>query len=290
MDMLLDNIYVINLDRSTDRLTNLQNNFKEYNIKFTRFSAIEGKNVSNDQLIKTTSFLCRNFLCNYGIVGCALSHINLWKKLVLDQKTDFYVVMEDDAVINDNFKKTINEIDNIKYDIDFDIISLHCIREYNCRQYGKTKIKLSDGTVIGKTLFPLSTTSYILSKKGAIKLLSLFDKIYYHIDVEIAIKSKFNDINYYSLNKNLIDHNWEEASTVAVTNHKTIMLYTLDKLGLKEIYWVLNSPTFTIRMTYPINLYMVLLTFLLILNIVWFKNIFIYVFILIEYILYFSQM
>lgn len=284
--MLLDFIHVVNLDRSVDRLNNFTTMMSNYNLTFTRFSAIDGKLINSQDLDNNTSLLCRTLLCNHGIVGCAMSHIDIWKKLVNDDRTDYYIVMEDDAIIDDQFIPIINEIDNIKHLIDFDILSLYCIREFNCKQHGK-KYKLSNDLFIGKTLFPLSTTTYIVSKKGAHKLLKLFDTINYHIDVEIAIKSIFNGINYYSLSKNIIDHNWEENSTVGTHNHKSIFLSLLDKFGFSEPYWLLNSPTFTINMKHTVNLYVILLLVLLIVNFFIFNNFILYLIVFIELILFF---
>ena len=38
--MLIDNIWVINLDKSKDRLSYINNEFNKFNIKFKRFNAI----------------------------------------------------------------------------------------------------------------------------------------------------------------------------------------------------------------------------------------------------------
>lgn len=102
MTKLLDNIYVINLDRSHDRLANIKRNLLTCDIKFHRFAAIDGKQLTDKKISESTSLFCRTFLCNYAIVKCALSHISLWSKLV-DDKADYYIIMEDDAIIDNNF-------------------------------------------------------------------------------------------------------------------------------------------------------------------------------------------
>ncbi len=283
--MLLDNIYVINLDKSTDRLKHIKQNFNDHHIKFKRFSAIEGKKINDNILNDETTIACRTIFCNYGIIGCAMSHIALWKQLINDT-TDYYIILEDDSIIDDNFINTINEINSIKNKLNFDILSLYCGPNLNCIQYEYVH-ELSNGNIIGRPLYPLSMASYIINKNGAKKILSLLDKINYHIDFEVAWKSLFYDINYFSLNNNIIKHKWDTKSTIETYNHKSILLFILEKLGFHEIYWILNLSAFTLFMKYTINIYLLLIIIILILNMIWFKNTFLYVFTMLEIILYF---
>ena len=59
--MILDNIWLINLDQSKDRLKVVQNNFDELNLKFNRFSAIYGKNLSDDEIKKIQMFFADQY-------------------------------------------------------------------------------------------------------------------------------------------------------------------------------------------------------------------------------------
>lgn len=68
-----DNTYVINLDKDVKRMNNMK---KLLNNNFIRFPAVYGKNLSNDELNKNITTLCKYLLCNHAIVGCALSHIS----------------------------------------------------------------------------------------------------------------------------------------------------------------------------------------------------------------------
>lgn len=284
--MLLDNIYVINLDRSKDRLNNISKNFSEYGVKFNRYSAVDGKKLDSETINQSSTMLCKTLLCNHGIIGCAMSHLNLWKKLSSDDKTNYYIIFEDDAIINENFKNTVSEIDKIKDQLNFDILSLYCGPSINCQQY-QDVYKLPNGIIIGKPIYPLSFTSYIISKNGANKLLSLIKKINYHIDFEVASQIFFSNINFLSLNKNIITHNWDTKSTIELHKHKSIVLYLLNFSGLSQVYWILNLSVFTVNLKYTINLYIALLIFIFIINMLWFKNTCIYILIIIELILYF---
>jgi len=85
---LKNNIWIINLDKSIDRMSRIKKNFDKYGIKFNRFSAIYGKNLSKRYIKNNVNFLCKSVLCNYGTIGCAISHKTLWKQLI-DSNEDF---------------------------------------------------------------------------------------------------------------------------------------------------------------------------------------------------------
>lgn len=260
---LLDNIYVINLEKSTDRLNLMKNNFGKHGVKFERFNAIYGRDLTNDIIDKNVGVLCKNLLCNYGMIGCAMSHIELWKQLLNDNDTDYYIIFEDDAIINSDFVTTIEEINNIKHILDFDILSLYCGPGINCVHLEKVHT-LKNGISVGRPVFPLSLTSYIISKKGANKLLSEINKIEYHIDMDIAIKNLSGRISYLSLDKNLIQHNWDTRSTIEHHESKSILFNILLSLGFTNVYWFLNISVVTVRMNYTINLYQIILIVLII--------------------------
>lgn len=284
--MLLDNIYIINLDKSKDRLIKLKKNFDKYNIHFTRFPAIYGKNLSNTDIDNNVTHLCKTLLCNHAIVGCAMSHIHLWKQLEKDNDAYAYIILEDDAEIDSNFKNIINEIEKSHVFLNFDIISLHCISQINCSQY-KTSHILPSGTIIGKPIFPLTTTGYIISKKGASKLLKLLNNnINYHIDFQIAQNIISNNIDYYSINKNIIKSTTDDSTIGPGDKFNSITLYSLKLMGLNSIAWYLNVPVITIAMKYPINLYIILLIVLLFINLLYVKNNYITICIIIELIIY----
>lgn len=258
---LLNNIYVINLAKSIDRLNIIKSHFDQHNIKFNRFDAIYGKELEDITIEKNVGMLCKNLLCNYGMIGCAMSHMELWKKLVNDNGTDYYIIFEDDAIIDYSFVGTINEIDAIKHQLNFDILSLYCGPGPNC-VHTKHLYTLENGVSIGKPLFPLSLTSYIISKNGAKKLLSIIGKIKYHIDMEIALNNLGGHITYLSLDKNLVQHNWDAQSTIEHHNSKSIMFNILLKMGFINTYWLLNLSVITFKLHYTINLYQILLVIL----------------------------
>jgi glycosyl transferase, family 25 len=94
MQMLL-----VNLDRSPDRLEQfLRVNRHLGDVK--RFPAIDGRTIDRDQLV-AANVLMPDLDYTPGAVGCALSHIALWKLAVIERQP--ITVAEDDAVFSHRF-------------------------------------------------------------------------------------------------------------------------------------------------------------------------------------------
>lgn len=259
--MLLNNIWVINLDSNTDRLENIKNNFKLLDIKFKRFSAIYGKTLPKDTLEKKTNKICRNFLCTYGLVGCALSHKYLWEQLSNDDTTDKYLILEDDVILT---KKSIQIIKKIEEKIDqynIDYLNLYCAN-IGCQQ---TKVEFEiDEYKFGKPYFPLTTSGYIITKKCAKKLLEYMEKITYHIDFEIAINMLKSNVNIYSSCPTII--NTTNNDTTIGMGNKSLTLCLLNNNYMSYLKWFLTIPVCSIFMCYVINIWLILLLFLLVFN------------------------
>ena len=109
-------IKVVNLLRRMDRRDSSIENFKRANITNYEFvEAVDGKALTpNSELISL--FKGNNFGNRRGVIGCALTHYNLWKKL-LESEFEYFIIMEDDFTIVESFKEEIEKIDFEKYDI-----------------------------------------------------------------------------------------------------------------------------------------------------------------------------
>jgi GR25 family glycosyltransferase involved in LPS biosynthesis len=111
----LPNIKVINLKRRPDRKDAMNALFKS--IDFTEYEfiqAVDGKEIIVTNEIKTL-FNGNDFGNRSGVIGCAMSHYTLWKSLLEDKKTDYYVIFEDDVRLSSNFKNVYKklQIENI---------------------------------------------------------------------------------------------------------------------------------------------------------------------------------
>jgi glycosyl transferase family 25 len=273
-------IVVINLKKSKKRLEKIITNLTDLDISFQRFDAVYGKTMSKEEIEKNTTFIGRNFLCNYGMIGCALSHITIWKEFKKSREK-FILICEDDVEYKKNFPKFLENIDKIYNDLQFDFLTLNnSIGIYN--SFSKTK-KINNYE-FSKPIFPLTMASYILSRKGVYKLLNLIPKITYHIDFEIAFKKIFNDLEYYSLkNPSVLNIPYTTDSNI-ISENNGFFNYFLELLNLKKLNWLLSNTAITLFLKRSISVYCCILIFIIIFSILK-KKYLLLVFVLIEFFL-----
>lgn len=252
-------LVVINLDRSTQRMQHMQNQLDKLNLSFERFSAVDGKTLSNEDLSLFASEICTKAICNRGMIGCALSHMRVLQNFVASSD-DYLCVLEDDCNLSEKFPQFLADIDSIYKTIDFDFISLYCLGLCSSLQ---KDTQVGDYT-FSRPSFPLTTVCYIVSKKGANKLLNLIgEKVYYHIDFHIALKKLGKDFHYYVLKTPSLVFNNNETSTMG-SNNSSMVLNILEAMNCKTVAWTLNVPVFSLfNMKYSVSLYLLLLLILL---------------------------
>jgi GR25 family glycosyltransferase involved in LPS biosynthesis len=142
-------------------------------------------------------------------IGCALSHIKVWKDYI-ERNNDnekYIMIFEDDVVLEENFQENmINSLINVPSD--YDILYLGCfgcdknnvssIYEASTIFYGKNKRAGYINSYISIPEIAYALHGYILSKKGAMKLLELLKgNIDDHIDMKIHLLASNEKINTY---------------------------------------------------------------------------------------------
>lgn len=172
------------MDESTERLDNIQSQCDRLGLSFERISAINGKQLSSQQkaAVYDTKTNQRRYYkqLNDGEIGCYMSHIACWKRIV-ELELDYALILEDDAELS----KQIN-----------DFIQLagrtHQSWDYIALSYGrKTKSilnarELRGGIFLGQCLkLPSTTTGQFVSLSGAGKLIKHALPIARPVDMDI---------------------------------------------------------------------------------------------------------
>jgi GR25 family glycosyltransferase involved in LPS biosynthesis len=127
-------IFYINIDKNGTRNTRFSANVDKMNkYKVERFEGVNVKNMKKDEYYPLFTnkaiedaergYKIRDEDLSFGGMGCALSHISLWKKL-LSTSYEFFVIFEDDMIVSDEFVDTILQTyrdiqKNIDPDVDF---------------------------------------------------------------------------------------------------------------------------------------------------------------------------
>jgi GR25 family glycosyltransferase involved in LPS biosynthesis len=171
-------IKCVNLERRKDRkkyMTDLLTDNKLY--KYCDFiQAVDGAKLDMNQELQQI-FAGNDFGSRRGFIGCALSHMNLWKDLSVDSKYNKYIVIEDDIEMNGNMLLQFNNTDKMleKYP-DWDILYFGCtIRKQNMQKY-QDNVKKGNNIIVYDTSLSIGGTfGYIINKNGANKLLKFIE-------------------------------------------------------------------------------------------------------------------
>jgi guanine deaminase len=122
------NFYVINLDRSIDRMEQFVKDFASFPIPFIRVSGIEGKSltipIENYDAIKFFFFVGRE--AAPGEIGCYLSHLKAIK-MFLESGKEFALICEDDTVPTPDCHDVIEQV--IAHSESWDLLRLYSRRK-----------------------------------------------------------------------------------------------------------------------------------------------------------------
>lgn len=190
-----NNIKIINLKKRTDRKQNVKIQLDKlgiYNYEF--FEAINGYEIKESEKIIEIQELFRNndFSYKKGVIGCALSHIELWKKLVNDNNNDYYLILEDDIEFNPYFKTIYDGLTQYLKNIEILFLGYHMyvnVTKEIKEDYSllKNEIKLQD---FNDNLSLGGFFSYSINKKCANKLLEYIEKNGIQNGIDYLIQKK----------------------------------------------------------------------------------------------------
>jgi collagen beta-1,O-galactosyltransferase len=166
----LDEIYVINLVRRSDRRERLQATFDILNISVRFFDAIDGKNTIDQAYLERLNVrLLPNYEdpynrrpMNYGELGCFFSHYFIWEDMIKNDYTHGAIILEDDVRFDAYFKSRLeNVLANHSFDWDIIYLGRKIMRSYE-EDYENTI-----ETFLIEPAYSHWTVGYILSLRGA---------------------------------------------------------------------------------------------------------------------------
>lgn len=106
-------IYVISLERDTEKRKVIKETLQGFNLNFSFIKAINGITLLESQinLIRKRSVgavASRGFPATAGEIGCILSHVKAYQK-VLEDNRRWACILEDDVILDERFKVFIND-------------------------------------------------------------------------------------------------------------------------------------------------------------------------------------
>ncbi len=157
-------VYVLNLDRSPDRLADIAGRLTRLGLPFTRVPAVDGQAIG---LLPWEGFDADLYRWRHGKVpnpgelGCYLSHLATMRQF-LGSGGEYALVLEDDAVFDDDFVSVLR--DAIANADAWDILTL-----YGNRLGAPMATRRLDGgrSIVGFWLTQTGTVGYLINRDGA---------------------------------------------------------------------------------------------------------------------------
>ena len=195
---------VVNLEHRRDRLDKFHNAHPYISKKVHRVDAVYGNTLRlNRDHVKL--FRNNDFKWKKGVIGCALSHYNIWLDLKNCAFSKSRLILEDDAVLDPNFLQKWRSIAHLMPE-DADIVFLGGVLPPNkaslpsfTEPVNSAFAKVREIT-IGKEkrrFFHFCTYSYIIRKSGAIKLCKLIDEKGIFTSIDHMIVNHGSLLNIY---------------------------------------------------------------------------------------------
>lgn len=234
--------YLITLNNPIEKIEYLKNN----GVYPIIVKGVNGKLMSEKEISDNVSNLYKNFGPKSAI-GCAMSHLNTWKNFIENTNDEYAIIFEDDIILEKDFIKKLDIVLNNTPN-DFDVLYIGCfgceqnnnfnLFEYLCSLIGMTSEhkKINNYISIPKTAF--ATHSYILSRKGAKKLIENLDgNIHNHIDFcmqELSSKKKIN--SYVSTPRLAFQTSTDNSVSENVSsNHPVLINNALNKIYVDKM-------------------------------------------------------
>jgi GR25 family glycosyltransferase involved in LPS biosynthesis len=162
-------IKIINLKRREDRKRIMIEQLTSNNItNYEFFEAVDGREIVQNMELYSL-FEGNDFNFKKGVIGCSLSHIQLWNELMNDETNDYYVILEDDIIMCDNFKIHLDTVCKLFVEQKLEHLSLGEYRSNKSFPDPKSKIE-----AYAKDLYEEGhiTFAYIISKSAAKKTIN----------------------------------------------------------------------------------------------------------------------
>lgn len=199
--------YIISAKPMNKRKERMLERFAKWGMKPNFFDAIMGNELSKEELQQLSA---TGGLLNEGEIGCVLSHLGVYQKLLESREPCVYV-FEDDAKITDEFIELQPQIQQfMEEQREPAVLLLYAIHGHRkaCRA-------LSPDVSIMHSLAGSRAHAYVLNRRAAQNLLKAQTPVKVEMDVW-AIYQKMGFLKLYSLSKNVVwlDEELEKVSTI----------------------------------------------------------------------------
>jgi GR25 family glycosyltransferase involved in LPS biosynthesis len=196
--MKIDKIFIINLKSQDDRLKNMKSFVDNLNIdknKIEVFEAVVGKELKDDEIFNILSISSLDTLYNKstnhkdiktrGAIGSYLSHYKVWHKII-NENLENVLIFEDDLVSDVDEKEFKDYINSTPQDYDTAFLYWFSLW-FDLLNNPKKNTVINNNWNKYNSINVWGCAAYMVSKKGAEKLVKNAFPICYQVDAYINI-------------------------------------------------------------------------------------------------------
>ncbi len=228
--------YLINLNRSIDRLEVMNNRLNTVGLSYERVSAIDGITLSSEMYKEISPNTRYPHPLTVGEVACFLSHKKCWE-LFLQSNFEWALILEDNCTLSKSAMQYFTESTWIPPDCK--LINF-CNREDNTI-FSDKQVTLTDGNTLLRVKItpPIGAYAYIISKEAAKNAIEQSEVIYEPVDNFLfgAFSSYASKNAHWRLKGSVIWRcNETKTTIIGRSNHKYSWYSIHPKRLLKKVY------------------------------------------------------
>ena len=281
--MNISKIYGLTIESNNKRWEKLEKDIvdADLDIKLQKIIGIDGKKKLIADIKDDCSELTKHFFITHEMYGKCKSHFLLWNEILKTnpKEDEYFIVLEDDAIIPPNFKEYIDKLNKFLNKIPKDILDKtdlfnlspngdFCSKKnlnQNVMSFITNIISLivskkktnneilfeeNDYKVINSN-FPLCTHAYLVNSKQLKKLVKSIEtnKITYHLDIYLNTEN----FNINSITPIEIKRGGFSDSSSALSSNPNFPVQLLTMFN-KELACDLGKPLVNVFGFYPINI------------------------------------
>lgn len=193
-------IFVINLDRSQDRLSAMRCQLDKLGLSFQRIKAVEGLDIPEDLAAYFAHHNRRGDpIIEAGAVGCYASHLRAYQQIVLSG-VPYALVLEDDAVLPESLCALVQAVVR-ELPACWDFVQLAKPPRHAVQRLAA----LPRASLVRYSRIPSGTVGYLISRAGAKKMLNPAIERVWAIDTDTRRPWLFG-LDAYGVVPNPISH------------------------------------------------------------------------------------
>lgn len=210
-------IYCINLERSIARRQNMQAQFERLSIPFEFINAVDGLALSDKEIAtvydKWRTRFCHGKDLSRGEIGCVLSHIEFYRRVIADNAPGF--LFEDDVNLGPDVKGVLKKLSSFLAEATEPCLVQLPGLERDMPHYS---YNYSSGTFV-RVASAMGAYAYGVNPQCAMLLLNAFSPIKFPSDYYGHLV-RYYGLNFYVYNSKTISVDMVSDSTVGADRFK----------------------------------------------------------------------